>query len=49
MNEEKLKSGYDIVIVARVRSRGAQYGELERDILKLCAKLGIIKDEKSTD
>ena len=49
LNEEKLKSGYDIVIVARVRSREAQYRELEHDILKLCAKLGIVKDEKDTD
>ena len=43
LNEEKLKSGYEIVIVARVRSRDAQYKELEQDILKLCAKLGIVK------
>ena len=43
LNEGKLKSGYDIVIVARVRSRDAEYLELEKDILKLCAKLGIVK------
>lgn len=49
LNEEKLKTGYDIVIVARVRSREAQYRELENDILKLCSKLGIVKDEKDID
>ena len=48
LNEEKLKSGYDIVIVARVR-RDAMYRELERDILRLFTKLGIVKDEKDTD
>ena len=49
LNEEKLKSGYDIVIVARVRSRDAMYRELERDILRLFTKLGVVKDEKDTD
>ncbi len=42
LNEEKLKSGLEIVIVARVRSCGASYEELERDFLALCEKLGIM-------
>lgn len=41
LNEEKLNSGWEIVIVARVRSRDASYGELERDFLSLCEKLGL--------
>jgi ribonuclease P protein component len=42
LNEEKLKCGLEIVIVARVRSRDAGYAELERDFLILCEKLGIM-------
>lgn len=45
LNEEKLKRGYDIVIVARVRSRSAAYLELESDFLSLCARLKLLADE----
>ena len=41
-NEEKLKSGWEIVIVARVRSRNAAYWELEKDFLHLCGKLDLL-------
>jgi ribonuclease P protein component len=39
-NEEKFDSGYDIVIVARSKSRLAPYRELEADFLGLMKRLG---------
>lgn len=41
LSEDKLEPGYDIVIVARARSRTALYRELEADFLRLCKKLGL--------
>ena len=41
LNEEKLTPGYDIVIVARVKSRYVGYHELETSVLALFRKLGI--------
>ncbi len=41
LNEDKFDPGYDIVIVARTKSRYSGYHELEADFLRLCAKLGI--------
>jgi ribonuclease P protein component, eubacterial len=43
-NEHCLKCGYDIVLVARVRSRYSSYGDLENDFLDSCAKLGILRE-----
>ena len=41
LNEEKLASGYDIVIVARMRSRFAGFRELEVSVLALFRNLKI--------
>jgi len=41
LNELKFSSGYDIVIVARTRSRFAGFSELEDSVLSLVAKLGM--------
>ena len=41
LNEEKLRGGWDIVIVARSRAGAAKYGELERDLLRTMARLGL--------
>ena len=43
LNEEKLTLGYDIVIVARIRSRYVGYYELESSVLALFRKLNILK------
>lgn len=43
LHESELKCGYDIVVVARVRSREADYSTLETDMLKLFEKLGLLK------
>ena len=42
LNEANLLAGYDIVLVARMQSRLAQYRELESSILALFGKLGIM-------
>ena len=38
-----LRPGVDIVIVARSKSVGAQYAQLESAFLRACEKLGILK------
>ena len=43
LNEQSLYKGYNIVLVARLRSRYAAWSELESSILSLFAKLGLIK------
>jgi ribonuclease P protein component len=42
LNEDNLASGFDIVIVARVRARLAEYKELEGAVLSLMKKLNLI-------
>lgn len=46
LNEEKMQSGHDIVVVARTRAGSAQYKTIERDLLNCLKKLGIIGGEK---
>jgi len=41
LNESQISQGYDIVVVARVRSRFASFSQLQSDMLKLFIKLGI--------
>ena len=43
LQEEKVQPGYDIVLVARTRSRYAEYSMLERDFIRLAKKLKIMK------
>lgn len=47
LNESKLKSGVDIVIVARGRSVGAEYAEIERAFLSACVRLGLLGEEEA--
>lgn len=42
LNEEKIKKGCDMIIVARHRARYSEYKELENDFIFLMKKLGII-------
>ena len=46
LNERILRTGYDIVIVARMRSRFVSYRELESSVLSLFKKLGLDGDKK---
>lgn len=42
LNEDKLSAGYDVVIVARMRSRYIGYRELESSVLTLFRKLSLV-------
>ena len=44
LNAHKLKTGYDIVVVARSRSVGAAYQKLEAGFLNACGKLGLLEE-----
>lgn len=46
LNEEKFGTGYDIVVVARLRSRNALFKTLEADFMSLSGKLGILGNRK---
>lgn len=45
LSEDRVSSGYDIVIVARMRSRYAGFGELESSVISLLRKLNIISQQ----
>ena len=44
LNENNLKSGYDIVIVARIKGRYSEYSELEKEFQLLMQKLDLLRD-----
>ena len=44
LNADKLKTGYDIVIVARGRAVGAEYARMDKAFLSACEKLGLMKE-----
>jgi len=44
INEGKMSAGFDVVIVARMRSRYSGFGELESSILSLLRKLKVALD-----
>ena len=48
LNEANMAPGYDIVVVARVRSRFAGYRELENAVLSLFRKLNIMSAKAAT-
>lgn len=39
--------GHDVVVVARSRSVGADYQRLEREFLRACAELGLVKESET--
>ena len=45
LNEDKLRPGYDIVVVARVRAVHSRFDQLERQFLSLASKLGLLSSE----
>ncbi len=44
LNEHLLRPGYDLVVVARGRSVGAEYRRLEREFLHACAGLKLLRE-----
>ena len=50
LNDSSLKQGYDVVIVARVKSRYSAYRELDADYVFLMKKLGLyLTDDEKAD
>ncbi len=47
LNEERLCTGWEIILVARIRSRSASYSELERDFISLCTRLKLMAKENN--
>ena len=45
LHEEEFCSGYDIVFVARARVKGINYFKMERALMHLAHKAGIIKHQ----
>ena len=45
MREAVQEAGYDLVVVARVRAGRAPYREIERSLLQLADKLGLLQKE----
>jgi ribonuclease P protein component len=43
LNEGRLRFGFDLIIVAKMKSRFAEYSDLESDFQYLCNKLGLTK------
>lgn len=43
IHEDGMAPGYDMVVVARVRSAYAPYAEVERDLLRLLERLGVYR------
>ena len=41
-----MKTGWDIVVVARTRAVGCEYRELDRAFLGACAALGLMREEE---
>ena len=45
LNEDRLVSGADVVVVARVRAASSDYHQLEKSFLRLADKLGLLKKD----
>ena len=43
LNEDRLNSGCDVVVVARVRAASSDYHQLEKSFLRLADKLELLK------
>ncbi len=46
LRETELRAGYDVVVVARVRAASASYAQLEKDLLRLAKRVGLLKEGK---
>ena len=44
-NEEKFQPGYDFVVVARTRAMHGTYAQLERSLLNMAKKAGLLKKD----
>ncbi len=49
LNCARIKSGYDMVVIARGRSAGQDFHKIQRDLLFVLKKLELLNDEKTTN
>ena len=47
LNEERFTPGWDIVVVARSRCIGADFGKLTQSYLSLCERAGLLRREEA--
>ncbi|MBR0208254.1 MAG: ribonuclease P protein component [Oscillospiraceae bacterium] len=47
LNAPALKTGWDLVVVARMRAADAPYAELDRAYRDACAALGLLREEET--
>ncbi|NLC65922.1 MAG: ribonuclease P protein component [Clostridium sp.] len=47
LNQTDIKKGYDLVIIARVSSKDSSYNEIERALLNIFKRAGLISNEKN--
>ncbi len=47
LSEENIAAGYDIVVIARVSAANASYHEIEKALLGLLKKHGLLKENKN--
>ena len=45
LNADKLRPGWDLILVARTRTLFAPWAELNATFSRLCKKLGLLRDE----
>ena len=46
LNAPALKTGWDVVVVARTRAVGAEYAELDRAYRDACEKLELLREDR---
>ena len=49
LNKDKLKTGYDMVVVARVAAKQADYYKVGKSLRYLSGKLGLLKESDSNE
>ena len=47
LNQEKMLQGYDVIVIARVRTPEIPYRKLNGMFLRACGQLGLLKEEKA--
>ena len=47
IHEDRFLPGYDLVVVSRVRAGHSRYREVERSLLSLADKLGLLRKEEA--
>jgi len=46
LNQPRMRQGYDVLVVARMRATSATYGELERAFLRCCDRLSLLETKE---